>query len=383
MHALQLGAGNIGRGFLGQLLMEGGYEIVFADVSQELVRALNDRRGYPLRLVDSAGHVRDLDIGPVRAVNAGDRDSVAEEFAQADVAATAVGANVLPKIAPVLAAGITLRAARNAGPIDILLCENQWHAAAIVRDAVLPLLSDGAKAYFEASVGLVETVIGRMVPKPSPEILAEDPLLIVAEPYHELPCARDGFKGLVPEIPSLTAVADFDAYEARKLYIHNGGHAALAYLGYRRHEFIWECVADGEIRAAAQSALSEAGAALVAKYGFDATAIQAFTSDLMDRFANKLLGDPVSRVAADPLRKLRPDDRLIGAAQACLEIGVEPVALARVIAAALRYDNPADPSAVEMQNRILTQGRERFLADHCHIIAGSPLAQLIESALET
>jgi mannitol-1-phosphate 5-dehydrogenase len=383
MRALVIGGGNIGRGFLGQLLSEGGYEIVFADVNPDLVDALNARGSYPLRLVDSAGTVRDLTIGPVRAINAGDVDAVAAEFARADVAATAVGANALPKIAPLLGAGIARRAKLGAGPIDVLLCENQWHAAALLRDAITPLLDGETNAYFAERVGLVETVIGRMVPRPSPETLAEDPLLIVAEPYHELPCARDGFKGVFPAIPSLTAVANFDAYEARKLYIHNGGHAALAYLGYPRHEYIWECVADDYVRGIAEAALAEAGAVLVAKYGFDAAAIRAFTNDLMRRFANKLLGDTVARVAADPLRKLRPDDRLIASTRLCLECGTEPTALARVIAAALRYDNPADPSAVEMQQRLREEGIASFLEEHCGLRIGSPEARLIESVWES
>ncbi|MGO2612507.1 MAG: mannitol-1-phosphate 5-dehydrogenase, partial [Corynebacterium flavescens] len=40
MKALHFGAGNIGRGFVGILLREAGYELVFADVSAPLIDAL-------------------------------------------------------------------------------------------------------------------------------------------------------------------------------------------------------------------------------------------------------------------------------------------------------------------------------------------------------
>src|SRR4051794_1011377 len=115
MRALQIGAGNIGRGFIGQLLSEAGYEIAFADVDANLVDALNQRKSYPLRLVDSAGAVRNLTIGPVRAVLSSDAAAIVGEFAKADFVSTAVGANVLPKIAPMLAAGIIERARSGAG----------------------------------------------------------------------------------------------------------------------------------------------------------------------------------------------------------------------------------------------------------------------------
>ena len=41
MKAVHFGAGNIGRGFVGLLLHEGGYEVVFSDVSAGLVDAIN------------------------------------------------------------------------------------------------------------------------------------------------------------------------------------------------------------------------------------------------------------------------------------------------------------------------------------------------------
>src|SRR5579872_2267398 len=107
---VQFGAGNIGRSFIGQLFATGGYEVVFVDVDERLVAALNDRGCYRVEVADDP--LDEILVQNVRAVNGNDSTEVVEELVSARIAATAVGANALKYLYPSLARGIVERVKR-------------------------------------------------------------------------------------------------------------------------------------------------------------------------------------------------------------------------------------------------------------------------------
>ncbi len=376
--AVIFGAGNIGRGFIGQLLSESGYAITFVDVDQPLLDALNAAHSYTIQLVDNEG-IQDVCVGPVRALHADDRDRVAAEIATAEIAATAVGARALPLVAPTIAAGIRQR--RTHGPtaaLNCIVCENLKGAAGVMRALVKEHLSADEQVYLDAHIGFVDTVIGRMVPPLPPEMRAQDPSLIRVEPYQELPVDRSGFVGPIPSIVAMEPCEDFGAYTARKLYVHNCGHAVLAYLGYLEgYSYGYEALADPAIEATLDRAWAESIAGQVAHYGVEAAWLQAHAADLRRRFANRALGDTILRLGRDPVRKLGPSDRLVAPARLAEQAGTVPRALSRAIAAAFHFDPPGDPIAVDLQQRLASQGIETVLAEVCQIAAHEALGQLI------
>ena len=388
--AVQFGAGNIGRGFMGELFGAGGYRTVFVDVDRTLVDAMNARGGYPVHHVTNAGDEA-IAVSDVSALDARDAGAVADAVASAALACTAVGVRAMKDVAPVLALGIALRLhAPDTPALNIIACENRVGAGRHLRDLVWAevegLMAGGqcrridADA-FDARFGFVEAVVSRMVPVVPDDVRRRDPLWIACEPYARLPVDGTAFRGPVPRITGLEPVPDIVAYQRRKLASHNMSHALAAYLGYPAgHEFIWQAMDDGAIFQAVRAAMDETGRALVSRFGFDPAAQQAHEDDLLERYRNRALGDQVRRVAADPLRKLGPQDRLIGSARLCLEEGVEPVHVIRGIRAALAYDCPQDPSAVALQKMLREGGRETVLREVCGLSPGEPLYARLAAA---
>lgn len=374
MNAIMFGAGNIGRGFLGELFSESGYHVTFIDIDEPLIAALQANGAYTLRLVTNHSTV-EMRIAPVSGLLSSDIERVVEAIQSASIGATAVGARALPYIAPTVAAGV--RARMQAGidePLNLIICENLKGAAAHFRSLVCQHLDDAGRAFLESHIGFVDTVIGRMVPELPPELKAQDRTLVIAEPYKELPVDKSGFIGPIPSIVGMQPCDNFGLYTARKLYLHNAGHAVLAYLGYRRgHELGYEALEDTEIRPILEAALEEALLGIVKQYGADESWLRAHVADLLDRFGNRALADPILRLGRDPLRKLAPDDRLVGAARVAESTGRVPVNLAWGIAAGLLFDAPGDDKAVELQERIKKQGVHQVMQDVCGISPQEPL----------
>lgn len=319
---IAFGAGNVGRGFVGDLFAGAGWDVVFLDVAPALVDALHADRSYIHETVSTEGVVPRTITG-VDAAYSSDQEAVDRLLTDADFITTSVGARILPLIAPALAHGLSARWVAGRGPIDILLCENLHGAAGIVRDLLLEHLEGEDATRLDERLGLAETSIGRMIPAAPPEP-GQPATLIRVEPYRVLPYDANALKGPEPQVEGLFPVRDvpFAFYSDRKLFLHNMGHCMCAYLGERRgYEYIWHAIGDPEIRALVRAAMTQSALALASRYGADPAALARHIDDLIARFGNRALGDTVERVGRDPIRKLAPEDRILGAYRLAAEQG--------------------------------------------------------------
>ena len=383
MKLAQVGAGNIGRSFIGQLFSRAGYEVVFIDVDDALVKALNERREYVVEIRDVRPEA--IVVKNVRAVNARDVERSAEEIATADVAATAVGQSALAHVYPTLARALVRRAELALGPLDIIICENARNVAQIVAAGLRRHLPPGFP--LDERVGLVETSIGKMVPIIGEEERARDPVRVFAEAYNTLIVDRPAFKCGVPAVPGIDARENMKAYVDRKLFIHNLGHATLGYLAHLvapEMVYTYEAVGDADLLAATRAAMWESGRALMKKYPaeFNEANQGEHIEDLLRRFGNRALGDTIFRVGRDMARKLSPQDRLIGALRLDAEEGVASPWSATAAAAALFFRGKDEQGRMfegdrQFIERLEREGAEALLRDVCGLGDSEPMDRII------
>ena len=344
---IMYGAGNIGRGFIGQLFSKSGYSVGFIDINKEVIARLNADKEYPVEIVTSEGVTEDV-VKNVYGIDGTDVELVAEEIASSDVMATAIGVNVLKFIAKPIALGLKKRFERNAKPFNIIICENLIGADAFLKGLIKDQIPEYADKV-ESQVGFVEASIGRMVPVMTEEKKQGNPLRVCVEPYNILPVDKDAFKGEIPEVKNLYPFAPFNLFIQRKLFMHNMSHALCAYLGYQRgYEYIYQAVGDYDIKCVALNALCQSAMAVAKENGVEMQGLISHAQNLLYRFSNVALGDTVARVGKDTIRKLGSNDRLIGAINLAEKHGVSCEYLCLGVALGMRFAPDGDDSSKEL-----------------------------------
>lgn len=362
MKAIHFGAGNIGRGFIGKLLADARAELTFADVNQPLVDQLAHQQHYQVNVVGENARIEQ--VNRISAINSNSPDAI-EQIAEADIITTAVGPQVLSKIAGTLAQGLIARAERgNLKPMNIIACENMVRGTSQLKQHVLQAMPAALHGWVEEHIGFVDSAVDRIVP---PGAAAnDDPLEVTVETFSEWIVDSTQFKGALPEIAGMEPTGDLMAYIERKLFTLNTGHAITAYLGQLAgFRTIRDAILDPAIRDAVKGAMSESGAVLIKRYGFDPQQHAAYIDKILTRFENPYLHDEVERVGRQPLRKLSAGDRLIKPLRGTLEYGLPHRHLLAGIAAALRYRSAQDPQAQEMANLLAEKGVTNTVVEVC------------------
>ena len=375
--AIQFGAGNIGRGFIGAVLSEAGYHVVFADVNELVVNKINEDGKYTVAIMDT--ECTEQVITNISAVDSRS-PQLAKEIAQAQVVTTAVGLGILPRIAGALAAGLAERQAQGVTEyLNVIACENGLRASSQLKDHVYSHLTDEQKAYADEYVAFPDCSVDRIVPP----IKSENPIDVVVEKFYEWNVERASIKGDL-QMEGMNLADNLIAYIERKLFTLNTGHAITAYLGKLKGlSTIADSIADEEIYTIVKAAMQESGEGLVAKYGFDHDAHFAYIDKIIGRFRNPHLQDDVTRVGREPLRKLSANDRLIKPTMTAIEHGFATPNLVLGIGAALHYNNPEDPQSVQLQQAISEVGVAKAFEQFSGVPADSELAAQVLVAYDS
>lgn len=374
MRATHFGAGNIGRGFIGEILAKNGFSIDFVDINATIIDALNERKEYTIELADENKeqiHVENVD----GLNNQTNPEAVVASVAAADIVTTAIGPNVLPFIAELIAKGIQKRKAENnTAPLDVIACENMIGGSQFLFKKVMEYLTDGDLEYVEAYVGFPNAAVDRIVPIQH----HEDPLFVSVEPFSEWVVDQTQCKNKELHLSDVTYVEDLEPYIERKLFSVNTGHATVAYTGANAgYKTIDEAIGHQEVLDQLRAVLAETGSLLIAKWGFDQEQHQAYINKIVGRFENPYISDSIDRVARTPIRKLGYDERFIRPIRELKARGLGYVHLVEVVAMILKYNDPQDEQSVQLQAMLKDQALETVIAEVTGVNDDTLIAEII------
>lgn len=328
---LAIGAGAIGKAVTGYIFRRLECEVSFADISPDIVRDINQRKGYTLHSTQTgfADKAQFIDGVSAYALN----DSNVEAIAlKANYMCTSIGSKGVGLFLPTLAGWMKKRIKINKDPLYLMLFENDYRLKQTIID------------YFRANaitmpvqLKIIPTSIERMT-KNIPA--SQGHYDVIGEQFFPVILQKGSLdeSGLENETEYFQFVDDVKSYYYRKLFTNNLGHAALGYIGlYRGHSNTVQAMEDPFIYEFAQRALGESEQMLQKKYAFTSQELHTHIENLLLRYHNVSMKDSLARLVRDPLRKLKKEERIIGALLACNQYGIPADSIMTIIFYVLIY----------------------------------------------
>lgn len=380
MSCVIFGAGKIARGFIGHLLYLSNIDFVFVEKAEVLADLINERGQYTVNILGNSEE--NCVVKNVKALKFSQKDEISKAIAESDTIFNAVGGKNLGEIVPFLAAGIEEKA-KLGGLLNIVTCENWKKPADILRDGISEIISDEARSYFENNVGITESVIMRSAIESDAELLKKDPLIVNVQNFWELPVDSSRIKGNLPDIKGLKLIAEFTGFLERKFYTYNAANGTTSFVGALfGYEKIADAAHDERILKILDGVYKETATALSIKHGISFDDQWAFTRTSLNKLQDYTIVDFIERNARDPLRKLGPDDRLVGSARLVDSCGIKPENLSLAIAAAIFYKNDEDEFAVALEKMRRENGIDYVLENVCKIDANGTIGTLVKEKIE-
>lgn len=373
MKAIHFGAGNIGRGFIGEILYHNQFSITFVDVNQTIINELKTRGSYEIGLADESQER--IKIDRVTGLNNQEEpQAVIEQIVEADLVTTAIGPNILPFIAELVADGINEREKRGiVRPLDVIACENMISGSSFFKSEIEKYVIN--KDYLEQFIGFPDAAVDRIVP----EQHHENPLFVEVEPFSEWVINKEQVKNKAIELEGVLYVENLQPYIERKLFSVNTGHATVAYTGaLLGYQTIDEAMKDALVLAQLKSVLSETGELLIRKWGFNREEHNLYIEKIITRFKNPYISDGISRVARTPIRKLGYDERFIRPIREANELGIEVNHLIAMVGMIFNYYDEQDTESHKLADKLAKENVNQVIKE----VTGIKDNVLIEKIIE-
>lgn len=382
MSCVVFGAGKIARGFVGHILHLSGIPFVFVEKYKPLVDLINERGQYTVNVLGN--EEKNAVVDSVRALSYEDKAEIVAAIAAADVVFTAVGGKNLEQLVPFLTEGIREKLNRHE-KLNVITCENWKLPADIIKNNVLQQFDKSEQDAVLSNIGFTEAVIMRSGIEPNEEQKQLDPLTVNVSNFWEMPLDGDRLVCPLPAIECVKPMTGFAGFLERKFYTYNVANGTTSFVGaLLGYQCLSDAAWDPRIIHLLNGIYLETSLALCTKHGIPLADQLAFTETSRRKLQDVQIVDTIERNARDPMRKLGPDDRLVGSARLVESCGIKPENVAVAIACALFYksDNEEDASAKELAQLRKTGGVDAILTQVCKLDLQEPLALLVKEKIE-
>lgn len=354
----QIGAGNIGRGFIARLFFNNGYTIAFSDVNQEFVNQLNSQKAYNVHVVDVVAST-DL-ISNVSAIHASNQVDFNQQFLKSDIITLSVGVSVLQFVAKNIALAIIEKANnQDTKKQTIIACENYVGATSYLKTLIEAHLSEELQTFMNTVIAFPDCAVDCIVP-PS----KADGIDVSVEAFYELVLDKTKISDAdLLRCPDIIFTDKIMSYIERKLFTLNAAHALIAYTGYPLgYKTIFEAISDSRIEQLTTDYMQKNGEILCAKHQFDPQLHTEYIHKILKRFRNPHLADELTRVGRSLIRKVNSGERLVAPITIAKAFDIDTTLNEKALAVALSYPNQEDPDVKAILLLINERGSDATLA---------------------
>ena len=385
MNAVIFGGGKIARGFIAHLLSRSGCHITFVEISEALVKELNESGAYYVNVMGNPNESQW--IRGFTCISLSDIPGIAKALKSVDIVFTSVGGKNLDGLAEIIGKAYgSLEPEAWEREFTIVTCENWKEPAEQLKKGILEALGDSrAGEAFRRRVGVSEAVIMRSGVEAAEEVRQIDKNAVSVTDFWELPIDKDRMKGKLPVFEGVNYKENFTGFLQQKLFTFNTTNATIAYLGRLRGiELLSKAANDPEIVELVKQVHREINPAIAEEMGIPLKDQEAFAGKALKKYQDLSVTDFTERHGRDPIRKIGPSDRITGTLRLAEKHGTLCEGLAVTLAAALYYpaDNPADPTALALERMRRTKGVDGVLEEICQIQPGEPLAVQVKKGIE-
>lgn len=344
---LIIGAGRLGKGFIGEAFEKANWRVSFLDKDPLVINNLK-KGSYKVKIA-TPKEIKNRTVRNYQQFLTSADHPELSAFLAADIVMIPVYPEDLEEVFTYIFPDLVAQQKNNPDKkLDLVLLTNKIYLDKKVNIFLENKIGPNLKSWFEEHIFIRDAIIRRSTDAKNNASLEINSMaaasLLIETPLH---VSLTDVEWMEPKenVPKLKEV---------KIYTLNGPHATTAFFGkYKHYQTIPEAQADTVIQKLVKSVKTEISHACKKEFGLS----QSEIGQLVEiPNLKQEVPDSIKRVAYDPLRKLSNNDRLCGPIKLCEKYGLNHGGLDKAVALGLKYYDKDDPKSIEMQNLIKEKG---------------------------